>query len=133
MAPAGQEQLNILLQALGGGNADALFGALLADDGQHDPLAPVVDIDLLAGGQVHAGHIGHKALGLGQRNGRIHTVPLGLAIVQEGHVGLAVGLHLGLLGLADAVQTVLGFVEQFVTQFAHMNSSYRASCCVVGT
>ena len=102
----------------------ALGEGLLADDGQHDPLAAVVHVDLLAGGKIHAGHVGDEAPRLGQLHGVVHAVALGLAVVEEVHVGLAVGFHFLDFGLGEPIQAMLGFVEQFVAQFAHDDSSY---------
>ena len=106
---------------MGTGNDRALAEGLLADHGQHQGLAPVVLVDLVAGLERHAGHIGHKALGLRQSNGVADRLPLGAGPVQEGHIGPAVVLQGEALLGVDPVIAVLLLVKQLFSQFSSMD------------
>ena len=125
-------QLRVLIQGpglqiqagcvgVGGGNDGALGQRFSADDGQHDSLATVVAVHLVAGLEGHAGLIRHKAPLLGQLDAVVHAQTLGLAVVQKVLVILAIGVHGGLFALRQAVIAVLRRVQQGLAQlaFAH--------------
>ena len=71
----------------------AVGQVLAADFHQHHALAAIAAIYLVTGLELHAPLIGDKALGLGQLDGVVGALPLGLAVVQILLVGLAIGLH----------------------------------------
>ena len=87
------------------------------DDGQHDGLAAVVAVDLIAGLQLHAALVFHKTTFLCQLDRREHALALGLGSIQERLIVLAVGVHLGLFGGCEPVKAMLGLVEQLLFFF----------------
>ena len=109
---------------MGGGNVGTLGEGLAADDGQHDALAAVVAIDLIACLQRHVGHILHKALLLGKLDAVLHALALRLAAVEEQLIVLAILVHFLALCLAQAVIAVLGGVEQLLAQFLFTHSLF---------
>ena len=84
------------------GRADvrALGKRLLADHSQQNRLAAIDGVDLVAGLQGHAVLQRTEARLLGQLHRGDDAFAFGLRAVEEGLVGLAVGLHRGLIGLA---------------------------------
>ena len=100
------------------GRADvrAVAQVLAADDGEHDALAAVVEVDLIAGGKLHACLVGLEASLLRQLDAVIHAKALGLAVVEEVLVILAVGLHRLLVLRAQTVIAVLGRVQELFRQ-----------------
>ena len=110
--------LEVKARGVGMRRADvcAVAQVFAADDGEHDALAAVVEVDLVAGAQLHARFIGLEALLLRELNAVLHAEALGLAVVKEPLVVLAVGLHrLFVLG-AQAVVAVARGVEQLFGQ-----------------
>ena len=114
-------QLGILVEGIGleveprrvgVGRADvrALGERLLADDHEHDGLAAVVVVELVAGGDGHARRVGLEALRLGEADGGDDAFAFGLRDVEEGLVLLAVVVHFRFFDGADAVEAVLGLV-----------------------
>ena len=91
---------------MGGGDLGALRQTAAADDGQHQALAPVAGIDLVAGGQRHTPLVGHKAVLLRQCNGGAGAKALRLTGIQKCLVDGAVRLHLLQLGGAQHVIAV---------------------------
>ena len=106
---------------MGAGDHAALRQAFFADNGQHQGLAPVVAVDLHAGFQLHAGHIGHKALALSDGNGVCHGLPLGAGAVQIVHIRPGVVLHRDALLGADQVIAVLLLVKKLASQIFHQS------------
>ena len=104
--------------SVGGGNVGAPGQRLGADDRQHNALAPVVAVYLVAGFQWHTGLEFHKALFFGQFNAVLHAQTLRLAVVQKILIRLAVVVHGGLLALRQTVIAVFRRIQQFLTQFA---------------
>jgi len=103
---------------MGGGNVGTPGQRLGADHRQHDALAPVVAVHLVAGFEGHTGLELHKAVLLRQLDAVLHAQPLGLAVVQEVLIILAVVVHGGLLALRQAVIAVLRRVQQRLAQLA---------------
>ena len=94
------------------GRADgrALGQRLLADHHEHDGLAAVVVVELVAGSDVHPRRVGPEALGFGEADGGDDALALGLRDIEERLVLLAVIVHFRFLDRADAVQPVLMLV-----------------------
>ena len=97
---------------VGGADVDALAEGLVPHHRQHDGLAPVHPVELVAGLDGHATGEGLEPLGLGQTDGLGDGLPLGLGGVQVVLVVLTIGVQLPLLGLTQAVPAVLGLVEE---------------------
>ena len=115
--------LEVQPRRVGMGRADvrALGQGLAADHGEQDGLAAVD-----AGLQGHAVLQRTEARLLGQLHRGDDALALGLRAVKEGLVGLAVGLHRGLIGLAEAVASVFRLVEQRLSfLFCHGESSFH--------
>ena len=106
---------------MGPGDHAALGQALFADDGQHQGLAPVVLIDLQPGFKLHAGHIGHKALALGDGDGVHHGLPLGAGTVQIVHILPGIVLHRDTLLGVDQVIAVFLLVKELASQVFHQS------------
>ena len=107
---------------MGSGDVSTFGQALAADDSQHDALVTVGDIDLVAGVQLHATAVGHKALCFSQPDGIQRTLTLRLAVVQIVTVQAAIALHGGQICLADTVIAVFHGGEQLflaLFQFTH--------------
>ena len=123
-------QLAVLIQGMGlevqtgrvdvrGHDLRAVGQVLAADFHQHHALAAIAAIYLVAGLELHAPLIGDEALGLGQLDGVVGALPLGLAVVQILLVGLAIGLH-GFQGsLVHQVIAVFGAGEQLFALGLH--------------
>ena len=101
---------------VGGGDVGALTQRLFADYRQHDALAPVVAVHLVAGFQRHTRLKLHKAVLLRQLDAVLHAQPLGLAVVQKVLIGLAIVVHDGLFALRQTVKAVLRRVQQRLAQ-----------------
>ena len=78
---------------MGGSDLDALCQAFLSDNRQNQHFSAVVQINLVAGFQLHAPHVGLEALFFSLADALGNTFPLGLPGVDECLVGAAVGLH----------------------------------------
>ena len=63
----------------------------LPDDSEHDALAAVIEVDLVAGAQLHTRFVGLEALLFRQLDAVLHAKALGLAVVEELLVVLAIG------------------------------------------
>ena len=110
-----------------GGDDQALGGALLADDGQHQRLAAVGEPHLVACFELHAGHVLHETLALGQRHGLVHGLALRARVVQIGLVALAVAFHLAGFLAAEVVVAVFRLVKELVAVvflFFHFKSPF---------
>ena len=103
------------------GDHAALRQAFFADNGKHQGLAPVVAVDFHAGLQLHAGHIGHKALALSDGNGVCHGLSLGAGAVQIVHIRPGVVLHRDALLGADQVIAVFLLVKKLASQIFHQS------------
>ena len=103
---------------VGGGNVGALGQRLRADDRQHDALAPVIAVYLIAGFQRHTGLEFHKALFFGQFNAVLHAHALRLAVVQKILIRLAVVVHGGLLAFRQTIVAVFRRIQQLLAQLA---------------
>ena len=79
---------------MGGGQAHAVGQGGPANVGQDDALIAVDLIKLVAGLDLHAAHKCLVALGLGHAHDGLHSVPLGLALVEESLVALGI-VHAG--------------------------------------
>ena len=120
--------LEVQPRRVGMGRADvrALGQGLAADHGEQDGLAAVDGVDLVAGLQGHAVLQRTEARLLGQLHRGDDAFAFGLRAVKEGLVGLAVGLHRGLIGRAEAVASVFRLVEQRLSfLFCHGESSFH--------
>ena len=103
----------------------AVAQVLAADDSEHDALAAVIEVDLVAGAQLHTRFVGLEALLFRQLDAVLHAKALGLAVVEELLV-LAIGLHRFFILCAQAVIAILGGVEQFFSElvlFTHLSVS----------
>ncbi len=96
-------------------DVDALAERGIAHHSQHDSLAPVDPVELVAGLDGHATDKGLEAPLLGLADGLVHALTLGLAGVQVLLIVLTVRLHGGLVLRRQAVVAVLGLVEQGLT------------------
>ena len=97
-----------------------------ADDGEHDALAAVIEVDLVAGAQLHTRFVGLEALLFRQLDAVLHAKALGLAVVEELLVVLAIGLHRFFILCAQTIVAVLGSVEQLFRKlvlFTHLSVS----------
>ena len=83
---------------------------------QNDGLIPVVKVDLVTGGNGHAGSEGLEALLLGFCHSPGGCFPFGLAGVDERHIFLREQLHGGPVIGGDPAQTVLGCHQQLLAQ-----------------
>ena len=104
----------------------AVAQVLAADDGEHDALAAVVEVDFVARSKLHAGFIGLEALLLRQLDAVLHAKALGLAVVEEFLVILTIGVHRLFFLRAQTVVAVLGSVEQLFRKlvlFTHLSVS----------
>ena len=100
----------------------------LADDRQHDGLAAVVPIELVAGFDLYAGLVFDKASGLCLADGGKDAFALGLRAVQKRLVRLAIGIQLGLFVLCQAVIAIFRLVEKLLSLFLrHRGSSFKIS------
>ena len=100
----------------------------LADDSQHDGLAAVIPVELVAGLNLHAGLVFDKASGLRLADGGKDAFALGLRAVQKRLVRLAIGVQLGLFVLCQAVIAVFRLVEKLLSLFLrHRGSSFKIS------
>ena len=97
---------------VGGGEGHALGHGLFAHDGQHQRLAAVGAVNLVAGLELHAGHELNKALLLRQLYGVAHALALRARIVEEALVVLAVGVHGLAAGGAHGLIAVFGLIEE---------------------
>ena len=111
----------------------ALGQALLTDDRQHQPLAPVAGVHLIPGLQRHAALILHKAPLLRRGDSRPGTEPFGLSRVQEGLVVRAVRLHLRQLHLVQRIIPVLVVPQQLLPQRLHFLAHARSSFNIVSS
>ena len=116
-------QLRVLIERVGleiqpGGvdvgraDVDALAEGPGTHHGQHQGLAPVDPVQLVARIDRHAAGEGLEALSLRQAHRLGYALPLRLACVQKLLVVLTIGLHIRLVLGAQAVVAVLGLVEQ---------------------
>ena len=104
---------------MGGADVDALGQGGRPHHGQHDRLAPVDPVELVAGLDLHPADKGPEALALGQGHHRIYHLAFGLAVIQELFVIVAVALHGGLVSGGQTVIAVLGAAAQgFPAQLA---------------
>ena len=99
-----------------GGDLGALRQAAAADDGQHQTLAAVAGVDLIAGGQGHAALVLHEAMLLRQSDGGAGAEALRLAGVQERLVDGAVCLHLLQIRRAQHIVAVAVILQQLLLQ-----------------
>ena len=111
---------------VGGGDVDALGQALLADDSQHQHLAPVVHVHLVSRLEAHAPLVGPEALGLGQPDPLLDAFPLGLAGVQVCLVVLAVGVHGLPLPGGQTVIAVLPLRHQLFLPLFHVHFAFSS-------
>ena len=95
-----------------GGQADALSEALLADYGEHDALVTVDAVDLVAGPQGIVARPCAEALCLRHACDLLHSVALGLGLVEEGLVALGVGLNALPVRLGQAVKAGLFVIKK---------------------
>ena len=109
---------------VGGGDVGPLGEGLAADNSQHDALAAVVAVDLIASLQRHVGHIFHEALLLGKLDAVLHALTLRLAAVEEQLIVLAILVHFLAFRLVQTVIAVLGGVEQLLAQFLFAHSLF---------
>ena len=107
-------RLQVQTRGIDVGRADvrALVQALAADDGENHALVVVVAVDAVAGLQLHAGLQFPEAGLLSSLDRPLDGLPLHLAVADEFHVLLAVGLHRGKVRLGNAVIAVLGAGKQ---------------------
>ena len=123
-----ESQLAVLIQGIGlqiqpgridmgGGDLGAVRQGLLSDIGQHNGLAPIAEVHLVAGLHVHAPGEGLIALFFRQAEDFSGTEPLGLSLVQKRLVAVAIGVHCHLLRAVKAVIAVLSAGEQLFLQF----------------
>ena len=104
----------------------AVAQVFAADDSEHDALAAVIEVDLVASAQLHTRFVGLEALLFRQLDAVLHAKALGLAVVEELLVVLAIGLHRFFILCAQAVIAILGGVEQFFSElvlFTHLSVS----------
>ena len=101
---------------VGGGDLGALRQTAAANDGQHQALAPVAGVDLVAGGQGHTPLVGHEAVLLRQRNGGAGAETLRLTGVQKRLVDGAVGLHLLQFRRAQHIVAVAVVLQELLFQ-----------------
>ena len=92
------------------------LGALRQADGQHQTLAAVAGVDLIAGGQGHAALVLHEAMLLRQSDGGAGAEALRLAGVQERLVDGAVCLHLLQIRRAQHIVAVAVILQQLLLQ-----------------
>ena len=92
-------------------NDTALFEALFADNGQHERLAAIIAVDLIAGFELHAVGILDKALFLSKLDGELYGLALGTRLVEKGHIGAAVVLHINALLCSHGVVSVFLLVK----------------------
>ena len=117
---------------MGRADVDALAEGSGAHYGQHQGLAPVDPVQLVARIDRHAAGKGLEALSLRQAHRLGYALPLRLACVQKLLVVLTIGLHIRLVLGAQAVVAVLGLVEQRLAPqlsrrlllLFHLNSSF---------
>ena len=101
---------------MGGGDLGALGQTAAADDSQHQALAPVAGVDLVAGGQGHAPLVGHEAVLLRQCDGGAGAEALRLTGIQKCLVDGAIRLHLLQLGRAQHVVAVALVLQELLFQ-----------------
>ena len=112
---------------MGGADVRTLGKRLLANHGNHKALAAVVQINLIAGLHVHAGHGRYKAIFLSHFGGPGGCLPLGLAGIHKSAVAQRISFHfLTLLGGESGI-AVLGGAEQGSTQFFSSHRSFSLS------
>ena len=132
--------LRILVQGIGlqvhtggvyVGSADvgAICQRLSADDSQSDGLITVIVVDFITGLGFHAGGEGLEAILLSLSDGPCGSFALGLALVHESHVALAVSIHLFTLLGGDTGVAVLVGGKQGSAQFfgSHMYLSFTVN------
>ena len=100
-----------------GADVCAVAQILRADDGEHDALAAVVDIDPVAGSQLHALLVRLEAARLGKLDAVIDAKALRLAAVEKPFVIFAVCVHRLLLFGAETVIAVLRRIEKLFGKF----------------
>ena len=106
---------------MSGGNLNALRQTLLADDCQEQHLAPVVQIHLVPGLQLHAAGISLEALLLGKTDALADALALRFSGVQIRLVGRAVGVHGLALPGGHPVITVFLLRQQFLFPFLRIH------------
>ena len=94
-----------------------LTGGIVISEEKGNSLAAAVIVDLIAGGNGHAGceRLEAKLLCFGHGPGS--GFPLGLAGIHKGHVTLGIGVHFFLLLRSDTGKAVLGSCQQRFAQF----------------
>ena len=130
--------LDVQSRCVGVRRADvrALCQRLRTDDGQHDGLAAVIVVDLVAGVQRHAALVLDEAALLGKLDGRKDALTLGLGGIQEPLVILTVGVHFRLFSGAQRIVGILRLVQQHIAfflchfAFSFMILSNNASACI---
>ena len=138
----GKGDFGILIQGLGlqiqpgrihMGSADigALCQRFRTHNGNQEALAPVVQIDLIAGFYLHAGHRGPKAPCLCLPGGPGGGFPLRLAGIHKSGIALAVVFHFLTLLACQLQKAILGAAEQGFTQFfnSHIVPPYMVLLC----
>ena len=93
------------------------YKALTADNSQHNGLATVVVVHLVAGLYIHTGLHFLEAVLFGGGNSPGSSLTLGLAGIDECHIALAVGFHFCLLLLVENGVAVLGGSQQVFAEF----------------
>ena len=102
---------------VGRGDLNALVQRRTADVGQHDRLAPVAHIHLVAGLELHTRGKGTVSLLLCQAHALRRAQPLGLSGIQIRHIIPAVGLHMLQCRRIQTVIAVFPVGQQLLFQF----------------
>ena len=102
---------------MGGADVGAFGQGLFAHNRQQDALAPVVQVDLVAGLGIHARGEGAEAPLLCLSHSPGGGLTLGLAGIDKSPVALAVVFHFRPLFVGNAGVAVLGSGQQGSTQF----------------
>ena len=104
---------------------------LLAEHGQHERLAAVVDIHLRARLQLHAERIRHKARVLRHADRLLDGLALGARGVEKALIPLGIGKDLtGLFGV-DLIIPVLGPVKQlFLPLLEFLIFAHESTSCI---
>ena len=93
---------------MGSADIGALGQGLGADDGKQEALAPVVEINFIAGLYLHAGDSGLKTVGDGLLGCPGSCLPFGLAGIHKGGIPCGIAFHfLPLLGGQTLVSVLL--------------------------
>ena len=109
----------------------AVIERLLAEHGQHERLAAVVDIHLRARLQLHAERIRHKARVLRHADRLLDGLALGARGVEKALIPLGIGKDLtGLFGV-DLIIPVLGPVKQlFLPLLEFLIFAHESTSCI---